>query len=440
MRIALPTRALVLALAWLALAAVNGIAQTAHPSGGQMSGGPLRIPESRLGSGTSWLPDATPMRGTNLSADGWDLMLHASAFVQYDQQGGPRGSDQLGVVNSGMIAAGRGIAGGRLLLRGMLSAEPWTVGAADYPLLLQSGETLNGAPIHDRQHPHDLFMELAAQYARPISPRLGVSLYLAPVGEPSVGPVSFPHRPSAVNDPLAPISHHWQDATHITFGVVTLGVFTHTCKIEGSTFNGREPDENRTNFDYAGRRLDSYSARLSCNPGSRWSVSGWYAYLASPDALNPDQSVRRFGAAILTEQRWAGRGKWSSALIYGANQYEGVAAPDGSVLLESNVDFNGRDAVFGRAEYVRKSGADLAVPSVPGQALYDLGSLTLGYHRRVTSWGAVQFGLGALGIADLVPQGLGGTYGSRTPLGLVVYASLQSAGSRMMAGMSMPSP
>src|SRR5213593_4131529 len=172
--------------------------------------------------------------------------------------------------------------------------EPWTIGARGYPLLLQSGESYGGTPLHDRQHPHDLFMELAALYERPVGRDLGLSVYLAPVGEPAVGPVAFPHRPSAADDPLAPISHHWQDGTHITFGVVTAGVFTRDVKLEASWFNGREPDENRTDFDYAGRRLDSYSGRLTVNPGPRWSFSAWYAYLKSPEGLHPDESLHRF--------------------------------------------------------------------------------------------------------------------------------------------------
>src|SRR3989441_8210395 len=155
-------------------------------------------------------------------------------------------------------------------------------------LLVQTGESYQGVPLHDRQHPHDLFMELSALYERPVARNLGLSLYLAPVGEPAVGPVAFPHRPSAGDDPMAPTSHHWQDGTHITFGVVTAGVFTRNAKLEASWFNGREPDENRTHFDYTGRRLDSYSARLTVNPGPRWSLSTWYAYLKSPEGLHPD--------------------------------------------------------------------------------------------------------------------------------------------------------
>src|SRR5881409_4167471 len=182
--------------------------------------------------------------------------------------------------------------------------------------------------LHDRQHPHDVFMELATLYERPVARNLGLSLYLAPVGEPAVGPVAFPHRPSAADDPLAPISHHWQDGTHITFGVVTAGIFTRSAKLEASWFNGREPNEIRTNFDYAGRRLDSYSARLTVNPDPRWSVSAWYGYLKSPEELHPDESLHRYGAAALTTQPFGRRARPSPA---------------------STLDLDGTNAVFGRA-------------------------------------------------------------------------------------------
>ncbi len=213
-----------LLLALIACAAWPLRAQMDMQHSMKMNEGPLGIPESRMGSGTSWLPDASPMHAAHMVLGDWTLMLHGKGFAQYDWQGGPRGSNQLGFVNWAMAAASRPLGGGRLELRGMLSAEPWTIGARGYPLLLQSGESYRGTPLHDRQHPHDLFMELAALYERPVGRNLGLSVYLAPVGEPAVGPVAFPHRPSAADDPLAPISHHWQDGTHITFGVVTAGV------------------------------------------------------------------------------------------------------------------------------------------------------------------------------------------------------------------------
>src|SRR5213596_3878891 len=392
--------------------------------------GPLGIPESRMGSGTSWLPDASPMHATHMVLGDWTLMLHGRGFAQYDWQGGPRGSDQVGVINWAMAAASRSLGGGRLELRGMLSAEPWTIGARGYPLLLQSGESYRGTPLHDRQHPHDLFMELSALYERPVGRNLGLSLYVAPVGEPAVGPVAFPHRPSAADDPLAPISHHWQDGTHITFGVVTAGVFTRSAKLEASWFNGREPDEIRTNFDYAGRRLDSYSARLTVNSGPRWSVSAWYAYLRSPEALNPDESLHRIGASALATQPVGTKGTWSSALIYGANDQIGSGRLASSVVLESTLDLDRRNAFFGRVEYVRKSAAELVIPSVPPTTRYAVGALALGYQRMVGTVDGLAAGVGVRGSLNFVASSLDGAYGSRTPVGAAIYLQLRPAGGR----------
>ena len=391
---------------------------------------PLGIPESRMGSGTSWLPDASPMHAAEIMLGEWTLMLHGKGFLQYDRQQGSRGGDQIGVTNWGMAAVSRALGAGRLELRGMLSAEPWTIGARGYPLLLQSGESYGGAPLHDRQHPHDLFMELAALYERPVARNLALSFYIAAVGEPAVGPVAFPHRPSAADDPLAPISHHWQDGTHITFGVVTAGVFTRGVKLEGSWFNGREPDEQRTGFDYSGRKLDSYSVRMTANPGPRWSVSAWYAYLKSPELLHPDESLHRYGAAALTTQPFGRRGRWASALIWGANDQISAGQPSHSVVLESSLDLDGTNAVFGRLEYVGKSAQELVVPSVLSAVEYDVGALALGYRRTVGTFAGLAAGAGARGSLNFVPASLQPEYGSRTPVGLVVYLELRPAGGR----------
>ncbi len=404
------------------------LAGAASPLRAQM--GPLGIPETRMGSGTSWLPDASPMHAAHYQFARWTLMLHGKGFLQYDWQGGSRGSNQLGIVNWAMAAASRPLGGGQLQLRAMLSAEPWTIGNRGYPLLVQTGESYQGAPLHDRQHPHDLFMELAALYERPVARNLGVSLYLAPVGEPAVGPVAFPHRASAADDPLAPISHHWQDGTHITFGVVTAGVFMRNVKLEASWFNGREPDENRTNFDYTGRRLDSYSARLTVNPGPRWSLSTWYAYVKSPEGLHPDESLHRVGAAALITQPVGTGGTWSSALIYGANDQIGTGRLASSVLVESTVDLDGTNSLFGRVEYVQKSAEELVVASVPPTTEYDVGALVLGYLRTVGTVAGLAAGVGMRGSLNFVPSSLGGAYGSRTPLGAAIYLQLRPAGAR----------
>jgi hypothetical protein len=267
-------------------------------------------------------------------------------------------------------------------------------------------------------------MELAALYQRPISRNLAVSFYVAPVGEPAVGPVAFPHRPSAASDPLAPLAHHWQDATHISFGVLTAGLFSHTVKVEGSWFNGREPDEDRYDFDYSGRTLDSYSGRLTVNPTPNWSVSGSYAFLESPDALRPTESLRRVNAAVLYSKPTTRGGDWSSALVYGANKHTG-GEWESSFTAESNLDLDLRNSVFGRLEYVRKTAEDLAVAGTLPSAEFDIGSLVLGYVRELGSLGRTTIGVGATGTLGFIPADLKPTYGTRTPTGLAVYLRIR---------------
>ncbi len=387
--------------------------------------GPLGIPDTRMGSGTAWVPDASPMHAAHYRAGRWALMLHGVAYLQFTRQGGPRGDGEVSLINWVMLTGARPLAGGRLQLRGMLSADPWTVGADGYPLLLQSGEAYRGAPLVDRQHPHDLFVELATVYERAVSERLGVSLYLAPVGEPALGPPAFLHRPSAAADPFAPLGHHWQDATHIVFGVATAGVFTHAVRLEASVFNGREPDERRWDFDYAGRRLDSFGARLSVNPAPSWSLAAWYGYLDSPEELHPDESLHRYGVSALLVRPMGPSGQWSSALIYAANAPVGRAAATSSALFEAHIEprGGGPSSFYARAEYVRKTAEDLVVPGAPPDRAYDVGALTVGYVRELGDRGGNRLGaaLGVRGTVNVVPESLEAAYGSRRPLGIAVY-------------------
>src|SRR5665213_1078669 len=426
--------------------------------GMSMGSEPLGIPMQRTGSGTSWVPAATTMHASHMMLGGWDLMLHGLAFLQYDDQGTKRGDKQFGSVNWGMIMAGTGLAGGRLNLRGMMSAEAFTVGSRGYPLLLQSGESYHGQPLYDRQHPHDLFMEIAAMYDHVIGDNLAVSLYAAPVGEPAIGPVAFPHRPSAQNDPLAPIGHHWQDATHISFGVLTGGIYTRTVRLEGSIFNGREPDEIRTNFDYKGRSLDSYAGRLTVNPSESWSLSGSYAYLKSPEQLHPEESLHRISASVLYARPFGVSGNWASAFIYGANKHAGQTSLSNSLLAESNLTLDQRNAVFGRAEFVQKGPEDLPIsgatsppPLTQGassgplalmdpssSSRYNVGEMTLGYVRELASVYGGSLGLGVAGTINMVPSTLKDTYGTRTPLGATVFLRLRPGAMHM--GMHMASP
>jgi len=366
-----------------------------------MNPGVLGIPDARAGSGTAWLPDSSPMHAAHLSAGKWTLMVHGFVAPLYDTQRGPRGDDQLTVINWGMLTARRPFGGGQVAVRVMASADPWTVGPRGYPLLLQSGESYKGVPLIDRQHPHDLWIELAALWESPLAANLAASLYVAAVGEPAVGPPAFQHRPSAQSDPFAPLGHHWQDATHTTYGALTAGIFSRVLKVEASAFNGREPDATRTDFDF--RRIDSYSGRVTVAPGPHWTLSTWYAYLDTPEELHPGESIHRYGAAVLTAQ-----GSLNAALVWGANGNRH------SVLVEGDIEVLRGHHMFTRVEYVRKSAEDLGV--APGD--YDLGSLVLGYLK---DWGT--FSLGTRGAIGFVPASLGASYGSRTPVGVAVYGT-----------------
>ena len=160
------------------------------------------------------------------------------------------------------------------------------MGKSGYPLLFQTGETANGVdPLIDRQHPHDLLMEAALTYSHDFSPGSSAFVYAGLPGEPALGPNAFMHRLSAMENPEAPLSHHWLDSTHITWGVVTAGYVVGGVKLEASAFNGREPDENR--YDIEVRALDSYAVRASYNPSERWSLQASFGRLASPEQLEP---------------------------------------------------------------------------------------------------------------------------------------------------------
>jgi hypothetical protein len=401
-----------------------------------MTPDPLGVSMDRMGSGTTWVPDAAPIPSLHFAAPGhWDVTGHGFAFLQYDTQGGPRGGTQLGSLNWLMLMASHTLAGGRFQARTMLSLDAVTVTPRGYPLLLQSGEAYDGQPLHDRQHPHDLWMELSTLYERPATKSVGVMLYAAPSGEPALGPVAFMHRPSAMDNPTAPIGHHWQDATHISFGVLSAGLFTHTLKLEGSVFNGREPDQYR--FDFDPIELDSYSGRLTYDPSPEWSFTGGYGYLASPEALNPTESMHRITASALYGSTLGREGQWSAAAIWGANEHSTHPGLSHAVLLESEAVLDARNSIFGRAEFVQKSADELALATAQygfsADQEFNVGALSLGYIRDVGRFGKGTLGIGAMGTVNVVPSALNAAYGSRTPLGAMLFLRVRPFRSAMGA-------
>jgi hypothetical protein len=229
---------------------------------------------------------------------------------------------------------------------------------------------------------------------------------------------------------MAPLSHHWQDATHISFGVITAGLFTHSVKLEGSLFNGREPDENRYGFDYQGRSLDSYAGRLTVNPNRHWSLSASYGYLKSPEELKPTESTQRVSVSALFSQRTGHSRVWSSALIYGANKHPGASLSN-SITAETNLDLDERNTVFGRLDYTQKNAEELVVPGFASDREFDLVAISLGYLRELTQVAGLDLGAGICGSLNLVPGALEPVYGSRTPVGLAIYLRVRPQAMRM---------
>jgi hypothetical protein len=359
----------------------------------------------REASGTSWQPDATPMDGIMGRLGGWSTMVHGYISGIYDNQGGPRGGDKTFSESMLMVMAEHQVGPGRLTLRSMLSLEP-LMGASGYPLLLQTGETANGVtPLIDRQHPHNLFMELAGVYSVPLGDKASAFVYAGYPGEPALGPPAFMHRVSGVDDPAAPITHHWLDSTHITFGVITTGFVYGPWKIEGSVFNGREPDQNRWGFDPL--QLNSFSGRVSLNPTPNWSFQISDGYLKSPEQLEPGVDQHRATASAIYDLPFAG-GNWQTTLAWGRNSLSPGPTLD-AFLLESAVSWK-RHTVFARAESAQKN--ELFQPPSPlAGRVFRVAAASLGYIYDIPIAKHLALGLGVMGSRYDLPEAVKPAYG-----------------------------
>jgi hypothetical protein len=311
------------------------------------------MPMGRMGSGTSWQPASSTMPMLHKQANDWLLMFHYNFVAGVNAQGGPRGVTKFESANWFMPSAMRRVGKGTLELRGMFSFEPFTFPPGGSPLLFQTGETYKGAPVIDRQHPHDLFMELSATYTLPLGDRGTWFVYGGYPGEPALGPVAFMHRTSASENTSAPLSHHMQDSTHISFGVVTTGFTYRWFKLEGSIFNGREPGENRYNFE--ANPWTSRSARLWFAPNDNWSIQVSHGFLRNPEALEPGD-VRRTTASISYNRKFE-RGNWASSLIWGRNHesHSGEIFNLNGYVTESTVNFLDRNYLYTRLELADKN-------------------------------------------------------------------------------------
>jgi hypothetical protein len=373
------------------------------------------IAMGQMGSGTSWQPSTSPMYMWSKVMDKWLLFIHADAKLGINAQGGPRGVTKFESQNWIMPMAFRRVGNGTLQLRGMFSLEPFSFSPGGSPQLFQTGETYKGRPLVDKQHPHDLFMELSATYTLPIGERAKWFAYAGFPGEPSLGPTAFMHRASASENPSAPLSHHLQDSSHISFGVFSTGFTYRWLKLEGSLFNGREPDENRYDFEF--NPWNSRAVRLSIAPTKNLAMQWSYGLLKNPEALKPGD-VRRMTASLSYNKRFA-RGNWASSLIWGRNDENHANDVEtlNGYLAESTLNFLDKNYVYTRLEAVDKvdlldhvEAARLGV--VDHHATFRIGAYTFGAAREI--WNTDKFSLAVGGDLTLYskPETLDSIYGN----------------------------
>jgi len=409
------------------MAGMAGMDTTMHDEHGMAAMlGPYSM--TREASGTSWQPDSAPHHGFHWSAGPWQLMAHGMLSLALDHQGGRRGDEKTFGSNMAMLMGSRAAGDGRLGFRVMLSAEPWTIGARGYPLLLQTGETGDGVhPLVDRQHPHDLFMEIAGTYSRPLGATAGSSafVYVGLPGEPALGPPAYMHRASGMENPETPISHHWLDSTHISFGVATLGLVRGDWKLEGSVFNGREPDQRRTDVDTP--RLDSYAARLSWQPTPDWSFQASSGRLKRPEQLEPEVDATRTTVSGIYNQALATGGNLQATFAWGRNAKRPGHTLD-ALLVEAAVSPAERHTVFLRAERVEEDELFAREPANPlAGRVFPVGKLGAGYVHDLVAGGpgGLRLGLGGMGGVSFLPAALEPAYGKR-PLSFLVFLRLRN--------------
>jgi len=382
-------------------------------------------------SGTSAQPNSTPVPMLMTKRDLWTLMFHANVFVVDQQQSSARGADKLFSTNWLMGMAQRQAGPGVFTIRTMLSLEPATVTGRQYPLLFQQGETAFGKPIADGQHPHDFIMELGVLYDVKLENHTLLSFYFAPVGDPAIGPAAYPHRASASENALAPIGHHQEDSTHIADDVITGGFTYRIARMETSGFHGREPGEFRWDIDQG--RIDSYSVRLTVQPGQNWSGQYSYARIHSPEVLYPGEDQQRMTASVMYNRPLRigneANSNWSSILLWGRTSAVGENAVFNSYLLESTLHFRVRDYAWTRIENAQRSnelilGENPLPPGFQEKPVGAVQSYTFGYDRDIGLVPHLASAVGAQFTTYGVPDRLQPIYGSH-PLGVAIFLRLR---------------
>jgi hypothetical protein len=380
-----------------------------------------------MASGTSLNPNSAPMPMLMRSASAWSLMFMGQAFVVDTQQSGPRGADRLYSTNAAMFSASHTLAGGTLQFQSMISLEPLTITGERYPELFQTGETAYGRAIVDGQHPHNFLMGLGVDYAHSIGGGTILQFYYAPVGDPALGPVAYPHRASAEELPQAPLSHHWQDSTHISGDVATIAVKHSWLRLEASGFHGAEPGENRWKIPWGA--MDSWATRLSVAPSSNWTMQVSAGRITHPEFLSPGDVIRTTASVAYSKPMGAGEA-WSTSLVWGRNHDTDTGHNLNSYLLESVYPFRRRNFFTGRIEYVDKDELFADDPAFEAQldrvagSTFRIGAYTAGYTRDIGTFQMVETGIGANVSVYTLPAAIKPYYGDR-PFGASVFLRIR---------------
>ena len=357
-----------------------------------------------------------------LSRGGWELMTHGTIFVTYNQQGGPRGEGKAESVNYLMAMEQHRLGRGTLLLRQMFSAESLTSPHPGFPELFQTGETYHGEPLVDHQHPHNVFAELAALYTVPVNRKISWLFYGGPSAEPALGPVTYLHRASASENPAAPLSHHLQDSTHTSFGVLTTGFVVSKFKLEGSVFNGHEPNEERWSIQLA--PLTSWSTRTSYAPTKNWVAQYSYGRLENPEADEPGNQQRQTASVEYNRAlsgRFFGQGNWASTIIWGRVQKQFESFPLNSHLAESTLNFRRLNYAYTRVELVDK---DELFPTAAIHPAYRIGAFTFGGVRDFVHSEKWNIGIGSDVTLYSKPGALDPSYGNN-PVSFHVFIRIR---------------
>jgi hypothetical protein len=349
-------------------------------------------------------------------------MFMAQAFIDDTQESGPRGGDKLYSTNWFMANAEHRIGkDGAFQIQLMLSLEPATITDRRYPLLFQTGETAFGRPIVDGQHPHDFIMALGFQYARSLSENTTLEIYFAPVGDPALGPVAYPHRASAMELPQATLAHHWQDSTHIANDVVTAGIAYKKFKLEASGFYGSEPDEFRWDIDSG--PINSWSTRLWYFPSKNWAAQFSVGHLAHPEMLESGDQTRSTGS--LEYSKPLPGGSWSSSFIWGRDHSTYTKRNLNSYTIESVLPIRRKNFITGRMELVDKDELFAGQPSVEEfldtfyGSTFRIGGYALGYTRDIDLFRCIETGIGANIEAYSLPAAIKPYYGDHPIAGNV---------------------